>query len=63
MAFVVSQFALTGSADALREGFREWKLAITLHQRGDLNTKDPLSVPLAEAAQRGAEHQVPVGMW
>ncbi|MDU4255518.1 SDR family oxidoreductase [Pseudomonas sp.] len=60
VAFGASKFALTGMADALREGFREWNLAVTVLQLGDLNTEDPLSMPLAEAARRGAGHQVPV---
>ena len=60
VTFSASKFALNGIADALREGFREQRLAVTSLQLGYLNTRDPLSVPLAEAAQWGEGELVPV---
>ena len=55
-----SKFALNGIADALREGFRERRLAVTSLQLGYLNTDDALSVPVADAAARGEGGLVPV---
>lgn len=60
VTFGASKFSLTGIADALREGFRESRLAVTCLQLGYLNTEDALSVPLNDAAERGNGHLVPV---
>ncbi|MHC1653569.1 SDR family NAD(P)-dependent oxidoreductase [Stenotrophomonas maltophilia] len=60
VAFGASKFALNGIADALREGFRDRRLAVTSLQLGYLNTDDALSVPLTDAAARGAGERVPV---
>lgn len=60
VAFGASKFALSGMADALREGFRDQRLAVTTLQLGYLNTDDPLSTPVAEAAARGEGQLVPV---
>ena len=60
VAFGASKFALRGIADALREGFREEKLAITCLQIGDLNTEDEISEPVAKACQRGNGHLIPM---
>lgn len=53
VAFGASKFALNGMADALREGFRDDNLAVTVLQLGYLNTDDALSTPLVQAAARG----------
>ena len=60
VAFGASKFALRGIADALREGFRDEKLAVTCLQLGDLNTEDGLSIPRHTAAQRGGGRLIPV---
>ncbi|MEN5272851.1 SDR family oxidoreductase [Stenotrophomonas lactitubi] len=60
VAFGASKFALSGIADALREGFRQQWLAVTTLQLGYLNTDDALSVPLQQAAARGNGAYVPV---
>lgn len=60
VAFGASKFALNGMADALREGFRDDNLAVTVLQLGYLNTDDSLNTPLAQAAARGERRQVPV---
>ncbi|MEM7292478.1 MAG: SDR family NAD(P)-dependent oxidoreductase, partial [Pseudomonadota bacterium] len=60
VAFGASKFALRGIADALREGFREARLAVTCLQIGDLNTDDELSVPIAEACERGRGTLIPM---
>ncbi|MBN3816272.1 SDR family oxidoreductase [Paraburkholderia sp. Se-20369] len=60
VAFGASKFALNGIADALREGFRSSRLAVTCLQLGYLNTDDALSVPLEDAAARGEGQLVPV---
>ncbi len=60
VAFGASKFALTGIADALREGYRHHGLSVSVMQLGYLNTEDPLSVPVEEAAARGAGTLVPV---
>ncbi|KAG1439540.1 hypothetical protein G6F57_019362 [Rhizopus arrhizus] len=60
VAFGASKFALNGIAEALREGFRERRLAVTSLQLGYLNTDDALSVPVADAAARGEGGLVPV---
>jgi len=60
VAFGASKFALNGMADALREGFRQQHLAVTVLQLGYLNTDDSLATPLQDAAQRGGGERVPV---
>ncbi|GJB78567.1 hypothetical protein KAM380_030320 [Aeromonas caviae] len=60
VAFGASKFALNGMADALREGFRDDNLAVTVLQLGYLNTDDALSTPLVQAAARGERRWVPV---
>lgn len=60
VTFGASKFALTGMADALRESFREQRLAVTCLQLGYLNTQDSLSIPKDEAAARGDGRLVPV---
>lgn len=60
VAFGASKFALNGIADALREGFRQQRLAVTTVQLGYLNTDDALSAPLQQAAARGNGEYVPV---
>jgi len=60
VAFGASKFALRGIADALREGFREEKLAVTCLQIGDLNTEDNISVPAELACQRGNGTLIPL---
>ncbi|MNE63990.1 3-ketoacyl-(acyl-carrier-protein) reductase [compost metagenome] len=60
VTFGATKSALNGIADALREGFRQRNLAVTVLQLGYLNTVDPLSTPLATAAQRGEGGWIPV---
>lgn len=60
VAFGASKFALRGIANALREGFREQKLAVTCLQLGDLNTEDSLSEPIDIACQRGNGSLIPL---
>lgn len=60
VAFGATKFALSGMADALRESFRDQRLAVTVLQLGNLNTDDPLATPLAEAAVRGEGQLIPV---
>lgn len=60
VAFGASKFALRGIADALREGYRQQRLGVTCLNLGYLNTQDPLSTPLAVAAQRGEGQSIPV---
>ena len=60
VAFGASKFALRGIADALREGFREKRLAVTCLQLGDLNTDDGISEPLSKACQKDTGRFVPV---
>lgn len=60
VAFGASKFALRGIADALREGYRHQRLGVTCLNLGYLNTEDPLSTPLAVAAQRGEGQSIPV---
>jgi len=60
VTFGASKFALTGIADALRESFREQRLAVTCLQLGYLNTDDGLEVPPDEAAGRGEGRQIPL---
>ncbi|CRM13843.1 SDR family NAD(P)-dependent oxidoreductase [Pseudomonas sp. 58 R 12] len=60
VAFGASKFALRGIADALREGYRQQRLAVTCLNLGYLNTQDPLSTPRAQAEQRDEGHSIPV---
>lgn len=60
VAFGASKFALNGMAEALREGYREAGLAVSVLQLGYLNTDDGLAVPRQEAAARGEGGLVPV---
>ncbi len=60
LAFGASKTALNGIADALREHYRQDRLAVTTLQLGYLNTEDELSVPRETAAQRGAGTLIPV---
>lgn len=60
VTFGASKFALNGMADALREGFRESRLAVTTLQLGYLNTEDALSVPQEVAAANGNGQLIPV---
>lgn len=60
VTFGATKMALNGIADALREGYRHHKLAVTTLQLGYLNTDDDLSVPLAEAALHGEGVTIPV---
>lgn len=60
VAFGASKFALTGMADALREGYRDAGLAVTSLQLGYLNTDDALATPVATAAARGDGGLIPV---
>lgn len=60
VAFGASKFALRGIANALREGFREEKLAVTCLQIGYLNTEDSISEPIDIACQRGDGYLIPL---
>lgn len=60
VAFGATKHALRGIAEALREGFREQRLAVTCLQLGYLNTEDDLSVPLERAARRGDGELIPM---
>ncbi|KAB0494806.1 SDR family oxidoreductase [Pseudomonas vancouverensis] len=60
VAFGASKFALRGIADALREGYRAQRLGVTCLNLGNLNTEDALSVPRAQAEQRGEGSLIPV---
>jgi short-subunit dehydrogenase len=60
VAFCTSKFALRGIAEALREGFRQEKLAVTCLQIGDLNTEDSISEPIHMACQRGNGTLIPL---
>lgn len=60
VAFGASKFALHGIADALREGYRQQRLAVTCLNLGYLNTEDPLSTPREQAVQRDEGHSIPV---
>lgn len=60
VAFGASKFALTGMADALREGYRTDGLAVSCLQLGYLNTDDGLSVPVNIAAERGGGELIPM---
>lgn len=60
VTFGASKHALRGIADALRESFRERRLAVTCLQLGYLNTQDGLDVPRDAASLRGAGGLIPV---
>ncbi|WP_339673953.1 SDR family oxidoreductase [Dasania marina] len=60
VTFGASKHALTGIADALREGYRKRNLAVTCLQLGDLNTDDALDVAVSEAAKKGEGRLIPV---
>lgn len=60
VTFAASKFALRGIGEALREGFRAQRLAVTCLQIGYLNTQDSLSVPVDVAASRGNGEFIPV---
>ncbi len=60
VAFGASKFALHGMADALREGYRQQRLAVTCLNLGYLNTEDPLSTPREIAEQRGDGQLIPL---
>lgn len=60
VTFGATKTALNGIADALREGYRAQKLAVTTLQLGYLNTDDDLSVPLEQAAMASAGASIPV---
>lgn len=60
VTFGATKTALNGIADALREGYRENRLAVTTLQLGYLNTDDDLSTPVAEAALAGGGKTIPV---
>ncbi|KAF1007172.1 MAG: 3-oxoacyl-[acyl-carrier-protein] reductase FabG [Pseudomonas fluorescens] len=60
VTFGASKFALRGIADALREGYRQDRLAVTCLNLGYLNTQDPLSCPRSQAEQRGEGQLIPV---
>ena len=60
IAFGASKFALRGIADALREGFRDKRLAVTCLQLGDLNTDDGISEALSKACQKDPGRLIPV---
>lgn len=60
VAFSASKFALRGMADALREGFRNEKLAVTCLQLGDLNTTESLADSRDKACNRDRGRLIPV---
>ncbi|MBP6563775.1 MAG: SDR family oxidoreductase, partial [Neisseriaceae bacterium] len=60
VTFGATKTALNGIADALREGYRHQRLAVTTLQLGYLNTEDDLSVPLAQAALAGGGETIPL---
>lgn len=60
VAFGASKHAIHGIADALREGYRADRLAVTTMQLGYLNTEDGLDIPELDAAARGAGTLIPV---
>ena len=60
VTFAASKFALRGIADALRESFRDRRLAVTCLQLGYLNTEDGMDVPRDTASQRGEGGLIPV---
>ena len=60
VAFGATKMALNGIADALREQYRDQRLAVTVLQLGDLNTDDALAVPREQAAGNGDGALIPV---
>lgn len=60
VAFGASKSAINGIADAVREGYRKDRLAVTVLHLGYLNTEDGLDVPRDIAAARGEGSLVPV---
>ena len=60
LAFGASKFALTGIADALRENYRDQRLAVTTLQLGYLNTEDSLDEDRDAAAERGGGELIPL---
>lgn len=60
VVFGASKSALNGIADAMRESYRDSRLAVTSLQLGYLNTDDPLATPRDAAAARGQGGLVPV---
>lgn len=60
VTFGASKAALNGIAAALREGYRDQGLGVTLLQLGYLNTEDRLAVPLEHALKRCGTELVPV---
>lgn len=60
VTFGATKSALNGIADALREGFRAQRLAVTTLQLGYLNTEDDLRVEKEAAAGRGNGSLIPV---
>lgn len=60
VVFGASKSALNGIADAIRESYRDSRLAVTSLQLGYLNTDDPLATPRDAAAARGQGGLVPV---
>lgn len=60
VTFGATKFALSGIADALREGYRSQGLGVTTLQLGNLNTDDGLSIPREVAATRGHGTLIPV---
>lgn len=60
VAFAASKFALRGIADALREGFREKKLAVTCLQLGDLNIDDGINATATRTCRKDTGRFIPV---
>ena len=60
VSFGASKHALRGIADALRVGYKADRLAVTLLQIGDLNTDDPLSMPVEQANERFDGAMIPM---
>jgi NAD(P)-dependent dehydrogenase (short-subunit alcohol dehydrogenase family) len=60
VAFGATKFAINGIADALREGYRDRRLAVTCIHLGYLNTEDGMEVPEKIAADRDAGKTIPV---
>ncbi len=60
VAFGASKAALNGIADALREGYRDQRLAVSTLQLGYLNTEHSLSEPRSLAASHGDGTLIPV---
>ena len=60
VAFGASKFALRGMADALREGFREKRLAVTCLQLGDLDTDESMSACSGTTRRSESRHLVPM---